>query len=290
MKSDSVRRFLPWSRSPSPPTDLTFEPEFELEPVGARDFVICGVPRSGTTLLAAMLFQPPAVLTVNEPWDGMRMAPAELFARLREGLTRTGKLHGSRLDHASLLGRGRVRWAAQARPVRVEASPGTLLGVKWPAYWRLLGRLPTARFLVCVRHPCAVVGSYERSGGRLALGLEYDIPFHRTMNRELESATTDLRVRRALLYERVARQVLRFAEDERVRLVRFERWFEDPQAQREEIARFLGVDLGPGPAMLSRPPERPVDPTQLEAIRSHCPSALALGYRIPDPGGHDPLP
>ena len=53
---------------PLDPSEL----EVPLAPPGRDDFIICGCPRTGTTLLAAVLFQPPRMVTCMEPWDGMR--------------------------------------------------------------------------------------------------------------------------------------------------------------------------------------------------------------------------
>src|SRR5919109_1001972 len=71
--------------------DLTTETlERPVASPGPRDFVICGSPRTGTSLAAAALHQPPASLTVMEPWDGMRLPIAPLFASLRDEIDRTG--------------------------------------------------------------------------------------------------------------------------------------------------------------------------------------------------------
>ena len=92
---------------------LTMDPDSMRHPVPeptARDFIICGAPRSGTSLLAAVLYQPPRVVTVMEPWDGMRLPPADLFASVREEIVQTGWLQKGRLDVEALRSRGEVRW------------------------------------------------------------------------------------------------------------------------------------------------------------------------------------
>jgi hypothetical protein len=68
---------------------LTLDPDAladPLPPPGPDDVIVCGSSRSGTTLLSAMLFQPPRAVCVMEPWDALRLAPAELFASFRAEL------------------------------------------------------------------------------------------------------------------------------------------------------------------------------------------------------------
>lgn len=251
-------------------------------PPSGRDFVVCGVPRSGTTLLAAQLFQPPRVVTVMEPWDGMRLPPAELFASLRAEIAETGRLSRGKLDVTALAERGEVSWSPEGTPTPpLDVADDFLLGVKWPAYWRFLDLLPETRFLVCLRHPAEVIASFAATPGRLARGLEYDTVFNRRLNRELLRATSDPAVRRALLWERVSRAVLPHLDRPNVLAVRYERWATDREALRGELSAFLGVELGPWPAALRQPRSaRPGegDPAIPALVAEHCPTAAALGY------------
>ena len=138
-----------------------------------------------------MLFQPPRVVTVMEPWDGMRLPPDELFASLRREVA-TGRLRRGRLDLSALEHDGAVVWCRDGqREHRVDAAPDHLLGVKWPAFWRYLELLPATRFLVCLRDPAATVHSFALVGGRLSEGLDYETPFNRRMNEALTTATPD---------------------------------------------------------------------------------------------------
>lgn len=255
-------------------------------PPSERDFVLCGVPRSGTTLLAAQLFQPPRVVTVMEPWDGMRLPPAELFASLRAEIAATGRLTRGKLDMAALAESGEVSWVAEGTPTPpLDLAAGYLLGVKWPAYWRFLDLLPETRFLVCLRHPEEVIASFAATPGRLAEGLEYDVAFNRALNRELRAATRDPAVRRALLWERVNRALLPYLDRPNVLPVRYERWFTEPEALRAELSAFLGVELGPWPAALRQPraPRAGEGDRRLRAlVAERCPTAAVLGY---DGGG-----
>ena len=261
---------------------LTLDPDRLPRPVEAptpRDFIMCGCPRTGTALLTAMLFQPPEVVTVMEPWDVMRLPPAELFRSLRAELA-TGRLGRGRLDLPALERDGTVRWCRDGEiPHPVEAAPDHLLGVKFPAFWRYLDLLPQTRFLVCLRHPVAVVRSFARVGGRLGEGLEYDTPFNRTMNAALIAATDEVAVRRVLLYDYVNQRVIPHLNRPNVMAVRFERWFTEPDALVAEIAEFLGVDLRSGRARIGPGEDDGTDdePT-LAVVRRHCRTGEALGY------------
>jgi hypothetical protein len=264
---------------------LTLDPDRLPRPVmapGTRDFVICGCPRTGTALLTAMLFQPPRVVTVMEPWDGMRLPPAELFASLRAEMA-TGRLRRGRLDLSALEHDGTVRWCRDGETShRVEARPDHLLGVKWPAFWRYLDLLPTTRFLVCLRDPTATIQSFAREGGRLAQGLDYDTPFNRAMNEALIAATPVPAERRVLLYDYINERLVPHLTRPNVLVVRFERWFTEPAALVADIGRFLGVELRPDVARIdgSRPHPTGDDET-LALVRRYCRTAGALGYPTP---------
>lgn len=272
---------------------LAFLRAFELDPrelaaplaaPSDRDFLIGGSPRSGTTLLSAVLYQPPGVVTFMEPWDGMRLAPAELFRSFRDEIA-TGTLRRGKLDVPKLMESGRVRWWAEGEtPVHIEAARDCLVGVKWPAFWQYLDLLPTTKFLMTLRHPFETISSYKKKGGALVDGLDYDIAFNRGINQELEAATGDLALRRVLLYERINQQLLPFLDRPNVLAVRYERWFDDADALLDEIADFLGTELRMDHVTIRRSSE-PWDLTHrdIELIQEHCRSAEMLGYDVARP-------
>jgi hypothetical protein len=264
---------------------MDLDPQALLRPVpepGSRDFIICGAPRTGTSLLAAMLFQPPEVITVLEPWAGMRLAPRELFRSIREEIDTTGMLSHGKLDLPALEENGSVRWVREGKeryPVRVE--PDYLLGIKWPTYWQYLELLGETKFLVCLRHPVEVVASFKRTGGRLAEGQSYDVAFDRELNSGLRSATRDLSLRRILMYEHIHTRILPYLDRANVMQVRYERWFTDPEGLMTSIASFLGTSLNTGPAVLKRPPRAdPLTDRERDSISALCVSAKALGYSV----------
>lgn len=214
-----------------------------------------------------------------EPWDGLRLAPANLFASIREEIEETGNLGRGRLD-VPALAKGEVKWHRDGAGVYpVEVTTGYQLGVKWPGFWRYLDLLPQTRFVVCVRHPLDVIRSFEQTGGRLSAGLEYDVAFHGRMNRELTRSTTDIRVRRALLYQYVAERILPHIGRPQVLLLDFDRWRSEPATVLTEISSYLGVATIQ-PQVPIQVPEREVDSEAADLIRRYCPAALDLGYEL----------
>jgi Sulfotransferase family len=264
---------------------LTLDPGNLTRPVEqlrSRDFIMCGSPRSGTALLVAMLFQPPGLVTVMEPWDALRMPPRVLFESLGTELAATGELRRGRLDVAALRSAGAVSWqrdGAAAHPVTTR--PDFQLGVKFPAFWRYLDLMPDTRFLVCLRNPVEVTRSYAHTGGRLQQGLDYDVPFNREMNEHLLARTDDPAVRRVLLYDYIHQRMLPHLDRPNVLTVRYERWFSEPDQQRKEIAAFLDADLGHPLVRLTPPRSRgPAEPAELALLRTYCTTAAELGYPL----------
>lgn len=260
----------------------SFNPDTTEQPVGdlaESDFLIAGCPRSGTSLLAALLFEPPQVVTCVEPWDGLRMSPAQLAMSLRTELA-DGELRRGRLDVAALDERRAVRWQRDGeRAFPVDTAAGFKVGIKWPVYWRYLDHMPNTKFLICVRDPRDVLVSFAETGGRLAQGQDYDVAINHAMNRTLLGATTDPALRRALMWEYINSRIVRHMGRDSVLLVRYERWFEDPAQQWSDIAAFLGLSGGwePNVELSRRAKDR--DPAVAALVAEHCPTAGELGYQ-----------
>jgi hypothetical protein len=278
-----LRALADWLRWQHLLRSCRLDPDLLERPIaepGSRDFIICGIPRSGTSLLAALLFRPPEIAVCMEPWDGLRLAPAPLFASIRQEIAVTGRLSRGRLDLVALH-TGEVKWHRDGAGIYpVELEPSHLLAVKWPGFWRYLDLLPNTKFLVCVRHPFDVIRSFEQTGGRLGAGLEYHVAFYRRMNRELTQASKDVQVRRVLLYQHVAERILPHIHRPQVLLIHFERWESEPARVLTEISSFLEVDLPPQPQVPIRVPERTTDWKGSDMVRSYCPSAVDLGYDV----------
>jgi hypothetical protein len=272
-------RYRRWRRFLS---ELSLDPDRlaqPVEPPSGRDFIICGCPRTGTSLLSAVLYQPPVAVTVMEPWDGMRLPPSELFASLRREIETTGRIARGKLDVGALSADGEVRWRKEGTtPEAVSVEDGYLLGVKWPAFWRYIDLLPTTRFLVCLRHPLEVIASFKKVGGRLSQGLEYDTAFNRRMNDELLT-TRDVALRRIRFFDSVHSHVIPHLSRPNVLPVRFERWFSEPDRVLAEISAFLEADLTTLSPVIKRPgPIHGLDEAERDLIRRHCRTAERLGY------------
>lgn len=292
LSSDKVFALISNIRAMSPASrrwrqflgDLRLDPDQLAGPViepTARDFILCGAPRTGTTLLSAMLVQPPQVITVMEPWDGMRLPPADLFRCLRASLGASGSLVSGKLETRALLSRGEVRWTREGQVAEpVALSDDFALGVKWPVYWRLLSHLPRTKFLITVRSPYDVIASFRRQGGRLRMGLDYETAFNRVMNEHLTRATSDFALRRIRMFDYIHERIVPHMGRPNVLVVRYERWFTEPATLRREIAEFLDVPLRDGPARLRQPRPASISSKERELIRAECRTAASIGYDL----------
>ncbi len=252
-----------------------------IEEPGSSDVMICGHSRSGTALVTAALWQPPSVVTVMEPWDAFRLAPADLFRSLRTEMATTGQISCGRLDVAALEEEGAVRWQRDGeRAVDVTYGEDTVVVAKMPVFWRYLDRLPETRFIVCVRNPIEVISSYARVGGRLAEGLDYDIPFNSKMNQSLLAQTDDALLRQIAMFDYVADRLIPHLTRSNVHVVRYEDWATDALGQMATLGEFLGVELGPLRVSI-RSGETPEPDAETAAlIAQNCRTAGALGYDL----------
>ena len=251
-----------------------------LTPTGPRDVIVCGCPRTGTTMLSAALFQPPRAISVMEPWDGMRMPPGELFGSLREEIGR-GRLDRGRLDLDRYDAEHVAEWCGEGATGRaVEVDDDYLLAVKWVGWWRFLDRLPDTRFVVCLRDPAEVVASFRQLGGRVGMGLQYDTRFNRRLNDDLTKATDDLDLRRVLLWEYVHERLAPHLERENVFWFRYEWWFEDPEGAMERLGAFLGTDLEPAKLAIRRPRPPVLTPGEQAALSARSELAARFGYQV----------
>ena len=247
---------------------------------GPRDFIIAGCPRTGTSLVAAVLHQAPEIVTVMEPWDGLRMEPAELFASLRDEIVDSGRISRGRLD-LDALREGVVSWQRDGEATfDLEVADGFVLGVKWPTMWQYLDLLPETKFVITLREPVEVITSFERVGGRLSQGLEYDVRFNAAINEELSVATSDRAVRQALLYQTINSRILPHLGRENVFTVRYERWFEDPDRLLAELSGFLDAPLTRSNVDIRLPPDNERPAPVVELVQQHVPVARELGYDV----------
>lgn len=232
------------------------------------DFLVTGLPRSGTSLLCQLLHEQENCVVLNEP--------AEIF----EPLCMEGLPHGLRGVHANFR-----RDIALGKPVmnKVEAdgkvvsdtakndqrsaympavNPGQfLLGSKNTiAYLSRLADLravmPDVPVIAAIRHPFATIDSWGRTFAHLKtadvqafpVGGCADPRLDRWQIRQLQNIvdTTDARVRRALLWRYLAEQLLRFRD--RLLLVRHEDLVADPGREMARIWSAVGAQTPLGNA------------------------------------------
>jgi len=117
-------------------------------------------------------------------------------------------------------------------------------------------------------------------GGRLEQGLDYDVVFNEPMNRELMAASDDIAVRRALLYQYINSRLLPYLDKDNVFVVRYERWFSDPDRLRREISRFLEVPFAESNVAIREEPRRQEAAAVIDLVREHVPVRLDLGYDV----------
>jgi hypothetical protein len=261
---------------------LTLDPDDlprPIEPPDERTVLVCGSPRTGTALVSALLWRPPRVLSVMEPWDGLRLPPADLAASLRAEVEGTGGLSRGRLDVDATERTGAVVWCRDGqRPVAAAVDHRWVLAIKWPAFWRYLDLLPTARFVVCLRDPESTVASYSHTSGRLADGFEYDVPFHRALN-AAQAEVADRDERRALLYQRIHERIVPHLGRPEVHVVRYERWATDRARQLADLEAFVGAPLSTAVAITpSAADAGAMSARQRDAVARLCTIRSALGY------------
>lgn len=134
---------------------------------GANLLFLLGLPRSGTTLLAEMLGNDPAILAPPEPWL--------MFAALEAGNVSLRHAAGSqsagnavqRFSNDSDLRDARRRFAQDLYSRKLQESPAAFLLDKTPRYYQIAHEIadlfPAARFILLQRNPVNVALSYRDS-------------------------------------------------------------------------------------------------------------------------------
>jgi hypothetical protein len=232
-------------------------------------------------MLSAALFQPPKIITYNEPWEGMRLAPKPLFEFFRREIE-AGTVASGRLDIPRLMEHGDVHWTLDGEiPFPVSVDEDYLVGVKWPTFWQYLPLLHDTKFLVTVRHPFETISSYKKKGGAVLDGLDYPVAFNRELNETLSAMTSDPALRRVLLYEHINQEILRTVGEANALVIKYDRWFDDVEGLRVEISDFLDVDVSFDHLSIGRS-GRSVDLTDREVglIRERCESAAAWDFDL----------
>lgn len=240
--------------APSDSALQTFRPP----PGRPRDFLITGIPRSGTSLLSKLLHRIENCVVINEPvqifaalqplepW-GVPVYYGELRRDIRDGRPVENKtLDGEVVDDTALHD---VRGPYRPR----VASSDFVLGTKNTlAYLTRLASLqrvmPEAAVVACVRHPFDAIASWKRTFPHLRdarvesfpVGFP-DCPTNAgwQARRLAEIAETEwLPLRRALLWRYLAECLLRFGPIDAT--VRYEELTADTDPRLREIWRLVG--------------------------------------------------
>ena len=221
----------------------------------ARNVVVTGIPRSGTSYFCSLLDRINTVVGINEP--------DSVFPALRLGLPwsmdlflrniRWQVLSGQKVRHKAIA--GRVIEDTNEKDVLEEATfdvnEGFTLVVKNTLAF--LGRLDTvdaSKLIVgCVRHPADSIASWKNSFRHLRDGRPEDIPIggsddhcwtirDRVRLREIvESESASLR--RALWWTFQASILLR--NRHRIMIVRYEDWIDDPAETIQKVCSSANV-------------------------------------------------
>jgi hypothetical protein len=198
---------------------------------GSPAFLL-GVPRSGTTLLSALLNQHPAVLCPAEPW-------------LMLGLDQFGQVHpasacGPRLLQGALEDfwpsaqrAGMIRnWAGALYGDKLRRSGKSVFIDKTPRYHlileRLLGWFPEAPLIVLVRHPLDVAAS---------MAATWNVDLADAVSRRLDHR---LAIDYCVGHTRLAQLIL--SPRPRLAVVRYEELVRDPSAAMAPVWTALGIE------------------------------------------------
>ncbi len=122
-----------------------------------------------------------------------------------------------------------------------------------------------------------MVASFTNTGGRLANGYDYDVAMNEGMNAWLRSASADAAVRRALMWEYINSRILPHINRPNVKVVRYERWFTEPDTLLQEVGEFLGLRIE-GSNLDLRAPGFTPDPVIAGLVSEHCPTGPLIGY------------
>ncbi len=260
---------------------------------GVADFLLTGLPRSGTTLLTALLDDPPRSVAIGEPrWQQewrRRNAPdpeafavylREDFARVRAVLLR-GEAIEDRVAMDGLPLTNYVQDGARAFAFRERRegglAPDFRLAMKWPAlYTAVLPALVASgafRIIAQLRDPLATLRSWNATDFPIARGrLPAGEPYWPELA-ELCGSERPLAEKQARIWELFASRYL--ALGERITLLRYEDLVSDAAA----TARRLGLEFA-DVAVVPRPDRPDPDPAATRAmaaaIEAFCPSARRL--------------
>jgi len=270
----------------------------------ARDLIVTGIPRSGTSYLCKALDGFTNTAVINEPemlFDGLRWASepwavpllhADLRTRIDAGEAVPNKVdaRGELVDDTAVQD-ARAPYRPQLRDGQwVLATKNTL------AYMSrlegILRLMPQARVVACVRHPLDTLASWKGTFAHLAAGdpsalpvgglADPYLPAHLREGLEALSRLHDQAMRRAAWWSLLASEILRWRD--RIDVVRYEDLMADPIARIRQALGSLGETAGepasPLPSSSARTTRRQtLDESDWRAVAALCAGvAEAFGY------------
>lgn len=223
----------------------------------ARDYLITGIPRSGTSLVCRLLDDQDESVVVNEPREPMaavRVRRYDAFILEFHAHLRSEILAGRPILNKLTDGRvsSNTHGADRRQPYHPAVhSPGFLLGTKDTLQYltrldELRGKLQGMHVLVCIRDPRAAIASWKASFAHLAhadvTGLlsRGALGSGRSVDRRAIAAlqaTADVQVRRSLLWCHLA-SVIRRNRDW-VSIIRYEDLLTDARSVLEGLVTML---------------------------------------------------
>ena len=272
---------------------------------GGPDFIITGIPRSGTSLFSSCIDGLGDAIVINEPAEvfGALEHPggfglAAYYQRLR-GQILTGQAVPNKVDS-----RGRLVEDTFASDVRTDLryEPGSdafPLGTKNTLAFsarleQIAESMPESPIFFCIRNPISTIASWSRSfehlrmavTGKARIGTSSDPFLAGVERRQLEriEAEPEVEIRRAMWWNFLARRALKNIN--RLEIVRYEDFSEDPRTLLHVAAERIGETKRDARKQASRiSPVTAIDRSQeisdfqLEVIRGTCATtAMQFGY------------
>ncbi len=273
----------------------------------ARDLLITGIPRSGTSYLCARLHEVPNVVTINEPEEifaplqnegvpyGIACYYDETRRRILDGFPVKNKV----ADELPVEDTARMDERRDYRPRILDEN--FVLGTKNTLAYisrleDLRRALPRVTLVACVRHPLDTIASWMNSFDHLAAARVEDFPVGGSCDRWLSGAqrerlqairdTSSPALRRALLWAYLAGRLLEYGDG--LLVIRYEDLVTRPG---DALVRILEAGMK-RPDLCSGIPAIPPSSVRcrrevltaedLDALHTICaPVAIEFNYRMP---------
>ncbi len=240
-------------------------------------FLLTGPPRSGTSLLTALMARKPNVLVVNEPvvvGDPLmkRGRPVDLVRGYMNLVVREALATGTMMTQVDpespgqsttdTANRGAVRYRVN---VDVDRSRPLCVGIKHPIPFmecleELVTGWPELKVLISIRDPLPTIRSWRETGYGWQPGLDDPRFAHGRRLYRMVPATDNELERRAHLWRILVEQAKEWGEKrpQQVHVFRYERLLAHPAETMSELFSFIGAPDSAAPIDVSdvRPQSR----------------------------------